>query len=580
MALTGLSPSTTYCYRPLASGGVDLLGSNSSPVFTTLDPVGGSQPLSFDVVGDLGETLQSASVPFPNNLNPDQAAIDSLIGSSGARFAVTAGDVAYSGGSETDYGDLQQSGSEVSDIFGPSYWPETQGLPTFGAVGNHGQNVDSLRVWPESATAQASSGTYAFDSYPALPADGTTATTSPDAWYAFSTGNVRMYVLDAAWADGDVGTSNLYQVDHDEHWTTSSPEYKWLAADLAAHPGGVKMAVFHFPLRSDNSTQSSDTNLQNTSSNPNSLESLLSGNGVKVVFNGHAHTYQRIAPSASGDVVNYVTGGGGAILEPVSGGSSCSAFTQSGSIYAIGWSPTSNTGTACGGAPTPASAAQVFNFLKVTVSGNTVTVSPTNAAGQVFDQQSYTYPGSSFPATIIDSAPSAFTSSTSASISFHSSPAGATFTCSLDGATPTACTSPATYNGLAQGPHTFSVVGTNSSGSNPSPTTTSWTVDTSPPSTPTNLKGTAVSSHEIDLTWSQSSDNTGVTGYDVLRNGSPIATVSGSTLSFADTTVAPSTTYQYAVDARDGAGNVSPPSSPPVPVTTPAAAPGPVFVQG
>ncbi|MGH9079644.1 MAG: fibronectin type III domain-containing protein, partial [Acidimicrobiales bacterium] len=308
------------------------------------------------------------------------------------------------------------------------------------------------------------------------------------------------------------------------------------------------------------------------------LESLLSNNGVKVVFNGHAHTYQRIAPSGAGDVVNYVTGGGGGILEPVSGGSACSAFQSSGSIYAIGWSPTSSSGTACG-APTPASAAQVFNFLKVTVSGNTATVSPTNAAGQVFDQQSYTYAGSSFPATIIDSPPSALTSSTSASISFHSSPAGATFTCSLDGAAPTACTSPATYTGLAQGSHTFSVVGTNSSGSNPTPTTADWTVDTSPPSVPANLSGSAVSPHDVDLSWSASSDNTGVTGYDILRNGSVIATVSGTTLTYADTTAAPSTSYQYAVDARDGAGNVSEPSSP-VPVTTGAAPPGPVFVQG
>ena len=107
-------------------------------------------------------------------------------------------------------------------------------------------------------------------------------------------------MLDASWADGNVGTSNLYQVDYDEHWTPSSPEYQWLAADLASHPGGVKMAVFHFPLRSDNSTQGSDTLLENSTANPNaatSLEALLANNGVSLAFNGHAHTYQRIAPA-------------------------------------------------------------------------------------------------------------------------------------------------------------------------------------------------------------------------------------------------------------------------------------------
>src|ERR1035437_6031722 len=86
VVLSGLSPSTTYCYRPLATGGVDLLGSNPSQQFITLDPVGSSNPLTFDVVGDIGETLYSSTTAFPNNLNTDQAAIDSLIGSSGAKF--------------------------------------------------------------------------------------------------------------------------------------------------------------------------------------------------------------------------------------------------------------------------------------------------------------------------------------------------------------------------------------------------------------------------------------------------------------------------------------------------------------
>ncbi|HEY6537968.1 MAG TPA: hypothetical protein VI138_02875, partial [Candidatus Dormibacteraeota bacterium] len=49
------------------------------------------------------------------------------------------------------------------------------------------------------------------------------------------------------------------------------------------------------------------------------------------------------------------------------------------------------------GAPTPQSAAQVYNFLKVTVVGDTVTVTPTNAAGQAFDQQTYVFSGGSTP---------------------------------------------------------------------------------------------------------------------------------------------------------------------------------------
>ena len=302
---------------------------------TTLDPVSTSstRSLTFDVVGDLGGASNfSSGTDFANDLNTDQTAIDSLIGSSGARFVVTTGDVAYSGGTQTNYGDLQQSGSEVSDVFGPSYWPLTGGIPTFGAVGNHGQNVDSLRVWPESTTTSDSGGTYGFASYPAVPADGVGTSTEPAAWYAVSTGNVRIYVLDASWADGNVGTSNLYQVDYDEHWTPASPEYQWLQADLASHPGGVKMAVFHFPLRSDNSTQGSDPLLQNSSADPNTpttLEALLADNGVTLAFDGHTHTYQRISPRQPGQITNYVTGGGGGVLEPVTGGGTCTGLFAS-----------------------------------------------------------------------------------------------------------------------------------------------------------------------------------------------------------------------------------------------------------
>ena len=583
VVITGLSPSTTYCYRPLGPGSVDLLGSNAAQSFTTLDPAGTSTPLTFDVVGDLGETLYSSGTAFPNNLNTDQAAIDSLIGQSartaGAKFVVTAGDVAYSGGTQANYGDLQHTGSDVSNIFGPSYWAQTGGLPVYAGEGNHGQNTVGLHNWPEGNIAQSSGGVYAYDSYPALPTDGTSSANYPDAWYAVSDGNARIYVIDAAWADGNVGTSNMYKVDRDAHWTTGSPEYQWLSADLASHPNAIKMAVFHYPLRSDNSTQSSDTNLQNTASNPNSLEALLAANGVQLAFNGHAHTYQRIAPAnyqQNGQIVNYVTGGGGGILEPVSGGSACSGFTGTGTIYAIGWSPTSNTGTACGtGVPIPQSAAQVFNYLQVSVNGNQVTVTPVNAAGQAFDQQTYTYSGAtSPPVTVIDSPPPALTSSTSASLTFHATGGVSSFTCRLDGGAPSGCTSPVTYYGLATGSHTVIVTGSGATAA-----TATWTVDRSPPSVPTGLAATAISSSQVNLAWTGSSDETGVAGYDIYRNGTLLAGTSGNSTTYSDRSATASKLYSYTVDARDGAGNASSQSAPPVTVTTPAGPSGPALVQ-
>ena len=507
--LAGLTTATSYCYAVFstdATGAVDLLPSGQSyQLFTTLDPVSTSSttPVTFDVIADTGEnysnTATNGSVPYPNYVNPDQAAIYKLIGNSGARFVLNAGDISYAGGTQSTYGDLAQTGTnpEVSNIFGPSYYPQTNGIPTFAADGNHGQNVTTLRNWPTHEAATSSGGTYALDSYSGV--DGISGT-FPDNWYAFSTGNVRIYVLDASWSDGSSAslgsaTGDLctggpsyckgYQADADEHWQTTSPEYKWLAGDLAAHQGGVKMAVFHYPLRSDNATQPDDPYLLNSPANPNaatSLEALLANNGVSIAFNGHAHTYQRIVPKQSGQIINYVTGGAGGVLEPVLGGTTCTTLQKTESIYAVGWSPShtdpgAGTGSACG-TNVPASAADVYHFLRVTVTGNSVTVTPTNAAGGTFDQQTYTV----------------------------------------------------------------------SSGGGGS----------SKPEAPTNVAAaTGSTAGEIDVSWTASTGTDAATGYNVYRDGGMVGTVSASKTSYADTGLGASSTHTYTVTAVDAAGHES-----------------------
>lgn len=103
--------------------------------------------------------------------------------------------------------------------------------------------------------------------------------------------------------------------------------------------------------------------------------------------------------------------------------------------------------------------------------------------------------------------------------------------------------------------------------------------DTQPPSVPTNLKATSVTATTVGLGWTASTDNVGVTGYTVYRNGAAIGTTN-STPSYSDTAVAPSTTYSYTVAAFDAAGNQSAQSAP-LSVTTPAAPPpSAAWVQG
>jgi chitodextrinase len=84
---------------------------------------------------------------------------------------------------------------------------------------------------------------------------------------------------------------------------------------------------------------------------------------------------------------------------------------------------------------------------------------------------------------------------------------------------------------------------------------TTGTTDTQAPSTPTNLRATASAPNRVDLTWTASTDNVGVTGYEIYRGGSKIATATGT--SHSDTTVAANSTYTYQVLAIDAAGNRS-----------------------
>jgi chitodextrinase len=81
------------------------------------------------------------------------------------------------------------------------------------------------------------------------------------------------------------------------------------------------------------------------------------------------------------------------------------------------------------------------------------------------------------------------------------------------------------------------------------------------------------SATEIDLSWNPSSDNVGVTGYQIRRDGTLIAT--STTTTFLDAGLAASTTFSYTIAARDAAGNVST-NSTTVNATTPSAPPPPV----
>ena len=92
--------------------------------------------------------------------------------------------------------------------------------------------------------------------------------------------------------------------------------------------------------------------------------------------------------------------------------------------------------------------------------------------------------------------------------------------------------------------------------------------DTQAPTAPTNLAASSITQSSLTLSWTASTDNVGVTGYDVFRNGTKINTSLVTATTYNVTGLSASTAYQFYVQAKDAAGNTSPNSNT-INVTTP-----------
>jgi|GEM_PF-2417661 len=125
----------------------------------------------------------------------------------------------------------------------------------------------------------------------------------------------------------------------------------------------------------------------------------------------------------------------------------------------------------------------------------------------------------------------------------------------------------------ANGQHVLTAKAYDAAGNVATSSTVTVTVfnDTTPPSAPTNLQAVATSETQVTVSWSASTDNVGVTGYDLYRATgagalSKIATIVSGT-AFNDSGLAAGTAYRYCVKAFDAIPNVSA-SSGSVSVTT------------
>jgi cellulose 1,4-beta-cellobiosidase len=107
-------------------------------------------------------------------------------------------------------------------------------------------------------------------------------------------------------------------------------------------------------------------------------------------------------------------------------------------------------------------------------------------------------------------------------------------------------------------------------------TLTGCACDTMPPTVPTGLAYTSLNSTDVALFWTASTDNVGVTGYEILDGG--VVVGSSKTIQFDVAGLLPGTSHTFTVRAFDAMGLRSSPSTP-VTVTTALVPPGPDFLR-
>lgn len=160
------------------------------------------------------------------------------------------------------------------------------------------------------------------------------------------------------------------------------------------------------------------------------------------------------------------------------------------------------------------------------------------------------------PSPSIDSAPVHPTNSTSANFAFSDTEANVTFKCQLDGTGYSTCTSPKSYTGLTQGPHTFSVKAVDLAGNESDPTSYTWTVDSAKPLPPTITDSPSSPTTSTSASFSFTHAEPGVT-FECQFDGGGFTTCTSpkvySGLSNGS--------HKFDVKARDAAGNESDPTS-------------------
>lgn len=265
VTLRDLEPGREYRYRVGGRVGEDILASDPA-VFRTLK-AGGDFALL--VVGDAGAGLAPGYT------------VGAMLAREDPDLVLHVGDIVYPGFTR----------ARVDLRCFSVYETLLRGVPLFPTPGNHevyGSEADYLDLFR-------------------LPANPVTGT---EHFYSFDHGSahiVSMYVpywhrsgLGVRAADGGPG-----------------PQLAWLETDLAATTQPWKFVFFHQPMRSSGPHTWDDYDydgLEDSVQLRETLLPILARHGVQLVFHGHDHFWERLAPTNG--VHTVVTGGGGAFLYP------------------------------------------------------------------------------------------------------------------------------------------------------------------------------------------------------------------------------------------------------------------------
>ena len=532
VTVSGLSADTTYYYS-IGTTAATLAGGDSNHFFATSPATGTTKPTRIWVLGDSGTANSNAQAVRDAYLN--------FAGATHTNLWLMLGDNAYNNGTDPEYQ------AAVFNMY-PTMLRKSVLWPTIGNHDTAGSTNPPLdlpyhQIFTLPTNAEA----------------GGMASGTED-YYSFDYANIHFICLDSMTSDR----------------SPSGAMMTWLQNDLASTLQPWVVAFWHHPPYTKGS-HDSDTEAQLIEMRQNALPILEAG-GVDLVLTGHSHSYERsflidghyglsntFTAAMKKDSGDGRVGGNGAYTKPSAG-----LAPHEGAVYAVAGS----SGQVSGGLlnhPAMFISLNSLGSMVLDVDSNRLDAKFLSSTGVVADQFTM-IKGSTPPsppasptnlnATAVSSSRIdlvwADNSANEGAFKIEQSTDNVTFT---EVAAVSANVTTYSATGLAAATaYYFRVRASNPAGDSAYSNTATANTLQSPPAAPTGLTATAISKSQINLSWSDSSNNEG--GFTIERcqsvncgNFTVIAQVGQNVTAFSNTGLLKNTQYRYRVRAFNASGN-------------------------